>query len=176
MFLISNGDGDAVAYALFNLEERGPLMVGPQARVYRGMIVGQHTRENDLEVNVLKAKRLTNIRASGKDENINLSPPMKMPLERAMSYIQDDELVEITPEVHPLTQALARSERAKEARACAGSRQPDDRVLLRSSGITICESSSVDRGIALLNTVAQDWQTKMRAPEEPAVWIDESRN
>ena len=116
--LISNGDGDAVAYALFNLEERGPLMVGPQAKVYRGMIVGQHTRENDLEVNVLKAKRLTNIRASGKDENINLSPPMKMPLERAMSYIQDDELVEITPKSIRLRKRwLDPNERKKRERA-----------------------------------------------------------
>jgi GTP-binding protein len=95
--LISNGDGEAVAYALFNLEERGPLMIGPQTRVYRGMIVGEHSRENDLEVNVLKGKKLTNIRAAGKDDNVTLTPPMRMTLERAMSYIADDELVEVTP-------------------------------------------------------------------------------
>ncbi len=116
--LISNGDGEAVAYALFNLEDRGPLMVGPQAKVYQGMIVGQHTRENDLEVNVLRAKKLTNIRASGKDENINLSPPMKMPLERALSYIQDDELVEVTPKVIRLRKRwLDPNERKKRERA-----------------------------------------------------------
>jgi GTP-binding protein len=116
--LISNSDGDAVAYALFNLEDRGPLMVEPQARVYQGMIVGQHTRENDLEVNVLKAKKLTNVRASGKDENINLSPPMKMPLERALSYIQDDELVEITPKAIRLRKRwLDPNERKKRERA-----------------------------------------------------------
>ena len=116
--LISNSDGDAVAYALFNLEDRGPLMVEPQDKVYQGMIVGQHTRENDLEVNVLKAKKLTNIRASGKDENINLSPPMKMPLERALSYIQDDELVEITPKSIRLRKRwLDPNERKKRERA-----------------------------------------------------------
>ncbi len=116
--LISNSDGDAVAYALFNLEDRGPLMVEPQDKVYQGMIVGQHTRENDLEVNVLKAKKLTNVRASGKDENINLSPPMKMPLERALSYIQDDELVEITPKsVRMRKRWLDPNERKKRERA-----------------------------------------------------------
>ncbi len=95
--LISNADGDAAGYALFHLEDRGPLMIGPQTKVYVGMIVGENSRDNDLEVNVIKGKKLTNVRASGKDENIQLSPPMKMPLERAMSYIDDDELVEITP-------------------------------------------------------------------------------
>lgn len=96
--LISNGDGEAVAFALFNLEDRGPMMIGPQTKVYQGMIVGQHTRENDLEVNVLKGKKLTNVRASGKDEAIVLTPALKMPLEKALSYIQSDELVEVTPE------------------------------------------------------------------------------
>ena len=96
--LISNGDGEAVAFALFNLEDRGPMMIDPQTKVYQGMIVGQHTRENDLEVNVLKGKKLTNVRASGKDEAITLTPSMKMPLEKALSYIQGDELVEVTPE------------------------------------------------------------------------------
>ena len=95
--LISNGNGEAVAYALFNLEERGPLMIGPQTRVYQGMIVGEHSRENDLEVNVLKGKKLTNVRAAGKDDNVALTPPLRMPLEKAMSYIADDELVEVTP-------------------------------------------------------------------------------
>src|SRR5690606_10361183 len=90
-------DGEAVAYALYNLEDRGPLMIGPQTRVYQGMIVGEHSRENDLDVNVLKGKKLTNIRAAGKDDNVLLTPPMKMTLERALSYIADDELVEVTP-------------------------------------------------------------------------------
>jgi GTP-binding protein len=95
--LISNSDGVALAYSLFYLEDRGPLMIDPQTRVYVGMIVGEHSRDNDLEVNVIKGKKLTNVRASGKDENILLTPPMKMTLERAMSYITDDELVEVTP-------------------------------------------------------------------------------
>jgi GTP-binding protein len=96
--LISNSAGEAVAYALWNLEARGPMMIEPQTKVYQGMIVGQHTRENDLEVNVLKGKQLTNIRAAGKDEAVRLTPPMKMTLEKALAYIQDDELVEVTPQ------------------------------------------------------------------------------
>ncbi len=95
--LISNSQGEAVAYALWNLEDRGPMMIEPQTRVYEGMIVGEHTRGNDLEVNVLKGKKLTNVRASGKDENIVLTPPIRMTLEKALSYIEDDELVEVTP-------------------------------------------------------------------------------
>jgi GTP-binding protein len=95
--LISTDQGEAVAYALFNLEDRGPMMIDPGVRVYRGMIVGEHTRENDLEVNVLKGKKLTNIRTTSKDEAVRLTPPMRMILERALAYIQDDELVEVTP-------------------------------------------------------------------------------
>jgi GTP-binding protein len=96
--LISNGDGEAAAYAIFNLQDRGPFMIGPQTRVYIGMIVGEHARENDLEVNVIKGKKLTNVRASGKDEAVQLTPPMKLTLEKAMAYIADDELVEVTPQ------------------------------------------------------------------------------
>jgi GTP-binding protein len=95
--LISNSTGEAVAYALWNLEDRGPMMIEPQTRVYPGMIVGEHTRDNDLEVNVIKGKQLTNIRAAGKDEAVRLTPPIIMPLEKALAYIQDDELVEVTP-------------------------------------------------------------------------------
>ena len=95
--LISNSDGDAAAYALFNLEDRGPMMIDAQTRVYTGMIVGEHNRPNDLEVNVVKGKKLTNVRASGKDENVQLTPPMKLSLEAAMGYINDDELIEVTP-------------------------------------------------------------------------------
>lgn len=96
--LIAMEKGEAVAFALFNLEDRGKIMIEPQEKVYGGMIVGEHTRDNDLEVNVLKGKKLTNIRASGTDEAIRLTPPMKLTLERALAYIQDDELVEVTPE------------------------------------------------------------------------------
>jgi GTP-binding protein len=95
--LISTEAGEAVAYALWNLEDRGPMMIDPGVRVYAGMIVGEHTRDNDLEVNVLKGKKLTNIRTTSKDEAIRLTPPIRMTLERALAYIQYDELVEVTP-------------------------------------------------------------------------------
>jgi GTP-binding protein len=95
--LISTEAGEAVAYALWNLEDRGPMMIDPGVRVYAGMIVGEHTRDNDLEVNVLKSKKLTNIRTTSKDEAIRLTPPIRMTLERALAYIQNDELVEVTP-------------------------------------------------------------------------------
>jgi len=95
--LISNEQGEAVAYALWKLEDRGPMMVEPGWKVYRGMIVGEHTRDNDLEINVLKGKQLTNIRTTSKDEAVRLTPPMKMTLEKALAYIEDDELVEVTP-------------------------------------------------------------------------------
>jgi GTP-binding protein len=95
--LISTEAGEAVAYALWNLEDRGPMMIDPGVRVYAGMIVGEHTRENDLEVNVLKGKKLTNIRTTSKDEAVRLTPPIRMTLERALAYIQNDELVEVTP-------------------------------------------------------------------------------
>jgi GTP-binding protein len=96
--LISNGAGESVAFALWNLEDRGPMMIDPGIKVYEGMIVGEHTRGNDLEVNVLKGKKLTNVRASGTDEAVRLTPPIRMTLEKALAYIQDDELVEVTPE------------------------------------------------------------------------------
>ncbi|MCY6383318.1 translational GTPase TypA [Hoeflea prorocentri] len=95
--LLANEAGEAVAYALFNLEDRGPMVIDAGEKVYEGMIVGIHTRDNDLEVNVLKGKKLTNIRAAGKDETVKLTPPIRMTLERALSWIQDDELVEVTP-------------------------------------------------------------------------------
>jgi GTP-binding protein len=95
--LISNESGEAVAYAMWKLEDRGPMMIEPGAKVYRGMIVGEHTRDNDLEINVLKGKQLTNIRAAGKDEAVRLTPPIKMTLEKALAWIDDDELVEVTP-------------------------------------------------------------------------------
>lgn len=118
--LISNDQGEAVAYAMWNLEDRGPMMIEPGWKVYQGMIVGQHTRENDLEVNVLKGKKLTNIRAAGKDEAVRLTPPIKMTLEKALAYIEDDEYVEVTPKSIRLRKAILdpndrkRAERAKE--------------------------------------------------------------
>ena len=95
--LIANEPGELVAYALWNLEDRGPMVIDPGVKVYAGMIIGIHTRDNDLEVNVLKGKKLTNIRAAGKDEAVKLTPPVRMTLERALAWIQDDELVEVTP-------------------------------------------------------------------------------
>ena len=95
--LISNGQGEAVAYAMWKLEDRGPMLIVPGDKVYQGMIIGEHTRENDLEVNLLEGKKLTNVRAAGKDEAVRLTPPILMTLEKAIAYIQDDELVEVTP-------------------------------------------------------------------------------
>lgn len=96
--LIANSQSTSLAYALFNLQERGRMLISPQTDVYEGMIVGIHSRENDLVVNVAKAKQLTNIRAAGSDENIILTPPIKMTLEQALEFIEEDELVEVTPD------------------------------------------------------------------------------
>jgi GTP-binding protein len=120
--LLSNAQGEAVAYALFNLQDRGPMMIDPGDRVYAGMIVGEHTRGNDLEVNVLKGKQLTNIRAAGKDENIQLTPPLRLSLERALSYVEEDELVEVTPRSIRLRKLILdphERKRAERARASA---------------------------------------------------------
>ena len=95
--LISTETGTAVAFALWKLQDRGPMFIDPQMKVYQGMIVGEHTRENDLDINVLKGKQLTNVRASGTDEAVNLMPPRKMSLEQMIAYIKDDELLEVTP-------------------------------------------------------------------------------
>jgi GTP-binding protein len=95
--LISTDKGEAVAYAIFNLQDRGTMFIGHQDKVYQGMVVGEHSRENDLDINVLKGKKLTNVRASGADEAVILVPPRKMSLEEMMAYINDDELVEVTP-------------------------------------------------------------------------------
>ncbi len=119
--LVSNDQGESVAYAMWKLEDRGPMMIEPGQKVYRGMIVGEHTRDNDLEINVLKGKQLTNIRAAGKDEAVRLTPPIKMPLERALAYIEDEELVEVTPKSIRLRKAILdptdrkRAVRAKES-------------------------------------------------------------
>jgi GTP-binding protein len=116
--LISNSDGEAAAYAIFNLQDRGPFFIGAQTRVYVGMIVGEHTRDNDLEVNVVKGKKLTNVRASGKDDAVLLTTPIKLTLEKAMSYITDEELVEVTPDSIRLRKRwLDPNERKKHERA-----------------------------------------------------------
>jgi GTP-binding protein len=95
--MVSNGQGDSVAYAMWKLEERGPMMIVPGTKVYEGMIIGEHSKSNDLDVNVLEGKKLTNIRTTSKDEAVRLTPPMILTLEKAIAYIADDELVEVTP-------------------------------------------------------------------------------
>ncbi len=118
--LIANGSGKALAYALFNLQERGRLFIGHGEEVYEGMIIGIHSRANDLVVNPLKAKQLTNIRAAGSDENILLTPPIRMSLEQALEFIDDDELVEVTPHALRIRKKLlVEHERKKAARATA---------------------------------------------------------
>ena len=104
--LVSTEQGEAVAYALWYLQERGPLFVAPGEKVYSGMIIGEHTRDNDLEVNPLREKKLTNIRAAGKDDNVLLTPPVVMTLEKAIAYIAEDELVEVTPRAIRLRKRL----------------------------------------------------------------------
>ena len=116
--LVANAPGEATAYSLFYLQERGAMMIEPQTRVYEGMIVGEHARDNDLIVNVVQGKKLTNVRASGKDDALILTPPMRMTLERALSYLDDDELVEITPKSIRLRKRwLDPNERKKRERA-----------------------------------------------------------
>lgn len=116
--LISTDQGQAVAYALFNLQDRGAMFVNHQDPVYKGMIVGEHNRENDLEVNVLKGKKLTNVRASGSDDAVVLTPPRKMTMEDMISYINDDELVEVTPvSLRLRKKMLCPHERKKASRA-----------------------------------------------------------
>ena len=119
--LIANGAGKVLGYALFNLQERGRMFVGPGDEVYEGMIIGIHTRDNDLVVNPMKAKQLTNIRAAGSDENILLTPPIRMSLEQAMEFIDDDELVEITPNhIRLRKKFLLEHERKRASRSAAG--------------------------------------------------------
>jgi GTP-binding protein len=121
--MISNADGVAVAYALWYLEERGPLFIDPGVQVYAGMIIGEHSRGNDLEVNPMKEKQLTNIRTHAKDEAIRLTPPRLMTLEKAIAYVADEELVEVTPKSIRLRKRLLdpharkRAQRAAEAEA-----------------------------------------------------------
>lgn len=113
--LISNEDGEAVAYALFNLQERGRLFVSPGDRVYEGMVIGIHNRENDLVVNPIRTKKLTNIRAAGKDDAILLTPPIPLTLEYAVEFIADDELVEVTPSAIRIRKRFLKEHERKRA-------------------------------------------------------------
>ena len=118
--LISMENGTSVAYALWNLEERGKMLIGAQEPVYEGMIIGEHSRDNDLEVNPLKGKKLTNIRASGSDEAVRLTTPMRLSLEEAIAYIDNDELVEVTPNAIRLRKVhLDPHERKRASRAAS---------------------------------------------------------
>ncbi|MEN8236211.1 MAG: translational GTPase TypA [Pseudomonadota bacterium] len=119
--LISTDNGKAVAYALWNLEDRGVLFVHPGDHVYQGMIIGEHNRGNDLSVNPLKAKQLSNVRASGKDDAIRLTPPREMTLEQAISYLADDELLEVTPESLRLRKRLLDPNERKRAERAGAS-------------------------------------------------------
>ena len=115
--LISNEQGEAVAYALFNLQERGRLFVSPGEKLYEGMVIGIHSRDNDLVVNPIKTKKLTNIRAAGKDDAILLTPPIQLTLEYAVEFIAEDELVEVTPQnIRIRKRFLKEHERKRAAR------------------------------------------------------------
>lgn len=115
--LISTDSGEAVAYAIFNLQDRGLMFIEPQTKVYGGMIVGEHNRDNDLEINVLKGKKLTNVRAAGSDGLTSLTPPVKMSLEEMMAYVNEDELLEVTPKNLRLRKKLLLAhERKKQLR------------------------------------------------------------
>ncbi|RFA26143.1 translational GTPase TypA [Alkalilimnicola ehrlichii] len=117
--MIANGPGKALAYALFNLQERGKLFIGHGVEVYEGMLIGIHSRENDLVVNPLKAKQLTNVRAAGTDENLTLTPPIDLTLEQALEFIDDDELVEVTPSFIRLRKKLLKEHERKRASRAA---------------------------------------------------------
>ena len=115
--LVSNENGEAVAYALFNLQERGRLFVAPGERLYEGMVIGIHSRDNDLVVNPIRTKKLTNIRAAGKDDAVLLTPPIQLTLEYAVEFIADDELVEVTPlSIRIRKRFLSEQERKRAAR------------------------------------------------------------
>jgi len=112
--LIAFETGEATTYGIYNVEDRGRLFISPGEKVYTGMIVGEHSRENDLDVNVCKKKHLTNMRASGSDEAMRLTPPIRFSLEQAMEYIEDDELVEVTPlSIRLRKKVLDKSERER---------------------------------------------------------------
>ena len=118
--MIANATGKALAYSLFNLQERGKLFIGHAEEVYEGMVIGIHSRDNDLVVNPLKGKQLTNVRASGTDENLILTPPIRFTLEQALEFIDDDELVEVTPQsIRIRKRHLLEHERKRAARAVA---------------------------------------------------------
>jgi len=119
--LISQEDGDAVAYALWKLQDRGRMFVSPGEKLYEGMVIGIHSRDNDLVVNPIKGKQLTNVRASGTDEAVRLTPPIQLTLESAIEFIADDELVEVTPKsIRVRKRHLQEHERKRASRSTPG--------------------------------------------------------
>jgi GTP-binding protein len=118
--MISNGQGLSPAYALVAMQERGRLLVSEGDEIYEGQLVGIHAKDNDLTVNALRAKQMTNIRAAGKDENVQLTPPIKMSLEQALDFIEEDELVEVTPkEIRLRKKHLTENDRKRASRRAA---------------------------------------------------------
>ncbi|HJW21907.1 MAG TPA: hypothetical protein VJ506_05715, partial [Candidatus Limnocylindrales bacterium] len=128
--IVSDREGETVAYACFYGQERGALFVRPGDRVYAGMIVGEHAHENDIDFNICKEKKLTNIRAAGRDENIILTPPREMSLEMSLEWIAEDELVEVTPKsIRLRKRLLSKQERERErGRAFEQARESDQPV------------------------------------------------
>jgi len=119
--LISNEQGEAVAYSIFALQERGRMFVSHGTKLYEGMIIGIHSRDNDLVVNPIKTKKLTNVRAAGKDEAMILTPPIQLTLEYAVEFINDDELVEVTPEsIRIRKRKLKEADRKRSSRSAEG--------------------------------------------------------
>ncbi|MBI5783239.1 MAG: translational GTPase TypA, partial [Gammaproteobacteria bacterium] len=117
---ISNGLGASVAYAIFNLQERGRMFIGPGEELYEGMVIGIHSRDNDLVINAMKGKQLTNMRASGSDENVILVPPIRLSLEQSLEFIDDDELVEVTPNHLRLRKRFLKETDRRRAERAAG--------------------------------------------------------
>ena len=123
--LVSQEDGEAVAYALWNLQERGRMFVSPGEMLYEGMVIGIHSRDNDLVVNPIKGKKLTNVRAAGKDDAVLLTPPIKLTLEYAVEFIADDELCEVTPQsIRIRKRFLKEHERKRASRESAAATEP----------------------------------------------------
>ena len=118
--MVADREGEAVAYALWGLQERGTMFVEPGDPVYEGMIVGEHVRTGDLDVNVCKEKKLTNIRAASADEHIKLEPPREITLERAIEFIEEDELIEVTPEAIRLRKRIRDQNRRRKAQKREG--------------------------------------------------------
>jgi GTP-binding protein len=120
--LVADREGDSVAYSIFNLQERATFFIDAGIPVYNGMIVGEHVRPGDLDVNVTKGKKLTNMRASGSDENVKLEPPRKLTLELALEFIADDELIEVTPDAIRLRKRELDANKRRKAEKAMASR------------------------------------------------------